>query len=690
MPEVDLTSKDIAALERITDLMERQWAPCRYACPAHADVRSYLEAAAEGDLRRSIDIIRENLPFAAVCGRVCHHPCETNCRREGVDDPVAIREVKRFVAETQGADGSTVIRPQRQDKARVAVVGAGPAGLSAARDLAMLGYRPTVFEKHPVAGGIPATAIPRYRLPLEVTQIDVDWICAHGVELVTGVEVGRDRTIEQLLDEGFEAVLVAAGLARSRPLPMPGADADGVLASLEFLTRINLGEAPEIGRDVVVIGGGNVACDAARSAFRLGAERVRMVCLENSEEMPAWDWEREEAEEEGVEILFRRGPVEVLTDGGRVVGLRTRGVTRVFDDAGRFAPEYDDADLADVDCDTVIISIGQMADTGFADGGGLELDERGRLVCDPATHQTSRPNVFACGEIVTPPGSVVEASAHGRRAAAAIDQYLSGRPIEIDDELPPKIEEIPDETGEKVRPAPRNPVPTRPAHERRTRFDAIDETYAEPAALAEARRCMSCGAGAEVLSDKCAACLTCLRVCPFDIPVVTDTARIESERCQSCGICIAECPANAIVARGRPLDELEARTALRLGRSQAPRRVVAYVSGFRATADDWRAAAAGDGDNGTIRIYLPSTARLDVSDILAAFENEADAVLVVTCPDGTERYPQTAERTRRRVAQARELLAEIALAQQALRLLAVAPRDRAALHAAIDEAPAPA
>ncbi len=684
MLDVDLTSKDVEKLNRVTDLMEREWAPCRYNCPAHADVRSYIEAAAQGRLRDAADIIRENLYFAAVCGRVCHHPCEANCRRQDVDDPVAIREVKRFVVETQGAAGATVHKAVDQDKARVAVIGAGPAGLSAATDLARAGYRPTVFEKFPIAGGIPATAIPRYRLPLDVINIDVDWVVAHGVEIVTGVEIGKDKTIEGLLAEGFEAVLISTGLADSRRLPMPGVGNPRVLYALEFLGALNFGETPDAGKSVLVIGGGNVACDCARSAVRLGAQ-VRMMCLENEEEMPAWDWERRESEEEGVEITFRRGPVEVLCEGEKITGVRTRAVTRVFDDAGRFDPQYDDSDLATIACDTVIIAIGQAPNTGFLEASGLETDDRGRMVFDPDTRQTSDPRVFACGEIVTPPGSVVEAGQSGRRAAAAIDQFLTGQAISLDESLPPAIDKIAPATAEKVLKVERHPIPTDAPEQRKGSNAELEHTYAEPDALAEARRCMNCGSGAEVLADKCAACLTCLKVCPFDIPVVTDVARISSELCQACGICMAECPANAIIARGREMAELVDRTrAAVAAMPDGEPKTIAYVAGYHAAAADW--LGESEAVDGVAEIFIPSTARLSSAELLHAFEEGADAVLVVCCPDGTERYPYTAERTRRRVGQAREMLAEIGLSGDALQLLESADKPRPAIRAALTEA----
>jgi len=685
MLDVDLTSKDVARLSATTELMDREWAPCRNACPVHADVRGYLEALAQGRWRDAIDIIRERLPFASVCGRICHHPCEANCRRRDVDEPVAIREVKRFVAELQGAGGSTVRKAARQDKQRVAIVGGGPAGLSAALDLAMLGYRPTVFEKFPVAGGIPATAVPKYRLPREVVQIDVDWIRAHGVEIVTGVEIGRTKSLEDLRREGFAAVVVATGLATSRLLPMPGADHPRVLPALGFLQDAGFGVPVDLGHDILVIGGGNVAIDAARTALRLtgGAARVCMMCLEDAAEMPAYEWEQREAKEEEISIIHRRGPTEVKVRSGNIVAVKTRAVTRVFDEDRRFSPQYDDSDVTEVACDTVVMAIGQAPNMGFLVGSSVSADARGRLPYDPATQQSAAGWLFACGEIVTPPGSVVEACASGHRAAKAVDLYLSGREIAIDDSLPPYIDDrIAEKTAEKVLKVSREPVAAEPPQVRMRDFKPVDRNLSEDAVLREVRRCMNCGAGAEVLVDKCAACLTCLRVCPFDIPKVTDVARIDSALCQSCGICIAECPANAIIARGWDARGMPERIAAALARldGRPGGKTLALVAGYRATAGEWQGTA--ESVPGVAEIYLASVARLSVMDMLSAFEKGADGV-VVACSEGTDRYPQATLRIRRRVEQARVLLAEIGLDADRLQLVEVADQGRDVVRAAL-------
>jgi formate dehydrogenase beta subunit len=685
----DLTSKDVSQITSPTGLMEREWSPCRYNCPVHADVRGYVELIARGLWREAIDLIREALPFASVCGRICHHPCEANCRRWEVDQPVAVRELKRFVAEMQGAKGSTVARAKVQDKAKVAIIGSGPSGMTAALDLAKLGYRPTVFEKFPLAGGIPATAIPKYRLPRDVLEMDIHWILAHGVELKTGVEIGKDKTIEGLRREGFKAILVGAGLAKSRSLPLPGIDHPRVHMVMDFLNELGFDRKPDVGKDVLIIGGGNVAVDAARSAIRLGAQRVRMMCLEDEKEMPAWSWEQREALEEGISFIHRRGPVEVLIKDGCIVGMKARKVTRVFDENRRFDPQYDDSDVTEFECDTVVVAIGQMSDNGFVRGSDVKVDARGRLEYNPATHQTNAPDVFACGEIVTGPGSAVEACANGRRAAKAIDMYLSGRKIEISETLPPYIGKLNTKTAAKVRKTERVAVPTEAPEIRKRAFTEFEHTLDVESVLREARRCMSCGSGAEVLVDKCAACLTCLRVCPFEIPKVTDVARIESSLCQACGMCIADCPANAIVARGWDVKELIRRTAeVVAGMNGRPgKRIVAYVCGHYAPANAW-SGTLEDAIEGVAELYLPSMSRLSAPELLSAFENGADGVIVVASQVGGDRYPGATERVRKRAEQVRVMLKEVGVNPERLQMVEAADQGRAAMRAAMAEAAA--
>ena len=437
-------------------------------------------------------------------------------------------------------------------------------------------------------------------------------------------------------------------------------------------------------KTVLVIGGGNVAMDAARSARRLGAA-VTAMCLESEEEMPAWDWEKDEAVEEGVSIGFRRGPVEVLVEDGKVVGMTMRKVTRVFDGEGKFSPEYDDGDVVTVECDTVIMAIGQMADMGFVEGSGLSVDDRGRLNFHVPTQQTSQPNVFACGEIVTAPGSVVEACSSGQRAAKAVDLFLSGESISIDDVLPPAIEKIAPETAEKVINVERNAVVTSEPSERVKTFEAIDQNFLADVAACEARRCMGCGGGAEVLVDKCAACLTCYRVCPFDIPVVTDVARIDSTLCQACGMCIADCPANAIIAKSWSSDDDLQRISAKLGALKGERKIVAFVCGHHSPAAAW-AGTSEDAIAGVIEEFLPSMSRLSAAEVLHTLEFGATGIIVVSCHEGADRYPNASSRIAKRVEQVRELLGEIGLDPETVQLMQAADLGRAAMRDAMADA----
>ena len=662
-----LTSEEYAKLESYRALLDLEWPPCRSACPVHADVRGYIELIARGRYREALDLIRDVLPFPSVCGRICHHPCEQECRRSDVDEPASIRDLKRFVAEYDYPESPVTEQPL-QDGEKVAIVGAGPAGLTAALDLAKRGYRPTVFEKFPVAGGILATAVPTYRLPRAVLQKDVDAILAQGVELKTGVEVGKDVSLDDLRSQGLKAVVLALGLAKSRGLPIPGPDAAGVTLALPFLEAFAFGKKPDMGTEVVVIGGGNVAIDVARSAVRAGAKRVRMVCLENEEEQPAWDWETKEALEEGIDTVYRLGPTRVVVEDGRTTGVEFKKVNSVFDADGRFDPKYDEADLTVLECDAVVFAIGQASDLSLAEGTDVKVDERGRLVFDRDKAQTAAKDVFACGEVVTGPGAAVEAAASGHRAARAADQFLRGEAIDLTEDLPPKIEKLPEKAVADIPRRARPEMPTVAAGERKANFDEFELGLPEEAVLAAARSCMNCGAGAVVISDKCAACLTCLRVCPFDVPLVTESAEMQSCLCQGCGICAAECPANAIVMAGYGLSEVRDRTHAALAEVAGDgKRLVVFSCGHHAPAALWGGSTNGR-PAGAKEIYLPSMSRLDVADIVHAFEAGADGVLVLACESGTCRYPEVDVRLRKRVAQARELLGEVGIAAERIEL----------------------
>jgi NADPH-dependent glutamate synthase beta subunit-like oxidoreductase/coenzyme F420-reducing hydrogenase delta subunit len=684
MADRKLTSQQYRELAGEKALLEREWPPCRAACPVHVDARGYLELVARGRFKDALGLIREVLPFPGVCGRICHHPCEQDCRRNDVDQPAAIRDLKRFVAERDYPDAPAA-QKFAGDKATVAVIGAGPSGLSCALDLAAAGYRPTVFDRNEKGGGLLATAIPPYRLPRKVLAADVDGILAQGVEFRGGVDLGKGLSIEDLRKQGFEAVVIAVGLAESRGLPIPGADANGVELALTFLAGITEESGPEVGERVVVIGGGNVAVDVARSAVRCGATSVKMTCLENQEEQPAWDWETREALEEDVETVYRVGPRQVLVADGKVKGVEFRAVKSVFDAHGKFNPSYDDAQLTTLECDTVIFAIGQMADLDFLAGSGAEVDDRGRLVWSRDTARTSARDVFACGEVVTGPGSAVEAVASGQRTARAVDAFLSGKSIDLTEVVPEKTGELEERVVEQLIKTSRAEMPTVAPQERKTNFKEFELGISEAQALAEARRCMNCSAGPYVITDKCAACLTCLRVCPFDIPVVTEVADINSALCQGCGLCAAECPGNAIVMAGYMLDALKQDVDAALAAMNgADKKLVIFVSGHHAPAALWN----GEGRElppGAREIYLPSLTRLSAYEMVYPFEAGADGVLVLQCERGADRYPGVDARLSKRFELARETLAEIGLSAEKIQLHFGVAGDAEASSAAAQE-----
>src|SRR5512143_4165373 len=525
----------------------RPYSPCRAACPAHTDVQAYVGLIAQGKYTEAFEVITSVNPIASVCSMICHHPCEQSCRRCGIDEPLAVRHLKRFAIE-QSKDYRRAKRKliAKTKGKSVGIIGSGPSGLTAARDLANLGYNVTIYERHPVLGGMLATAIPPYRLPREVLQEDIDDVVSKGVEVKTGFEVGKDAKLDDLAKK-HDAVLVAIGLSLSRSLNIPGVDGPGDLLAIPYLEDVAFGRKPELGKSVLVIGGGNVAMDVARSARRLGVEKVEMVCLENEQEIPAWKWEVDEAMEEAVKINYRWGPKAVVRENGRVVGLEVTKVLSVFDANKRFAPTFDNNVTTVLKADTIIITIGQMSKNDLFNDSSVKMD-KGRVTWNQATQMSTGKNIFVAGEVVTGPGSAIAAVANGRRAALAMHLFLQGETIE--GKLPvqekEKIGQMPSEVVAKVATVPRMKIKHMAPEVRVKTMAHFEEGYTEKEALEEAGRCRGCGGGAVVDQKKCMACLTCLRVCPYGAPVVEAYSTIRPEYCQACGLCAPECPAQAI------------------------------------------------------------------------------------------------------------------------------------------------
>ncbi|MDI7250123.1 MAG: FAD-dependent oxidoreductase [Bacillota bacterium] len=487
--------------------------PCRATCPAGCNVQGYVALISQGKFREALEVVRRRQPFASICGRACHHPCESECNRGQYDEPLSIAVLKRAAADYGWSDEPQLPATWREE--RVAVVGAGPAGLAAALDLAREGYRVTVFDAAPAPGGMLRSAIPEYRLPLGLVEKETGWILSHGMEFRGGMRLGSDFSLGDLASQGFRAVILALGTPRGRGLAIPGADGPGVELALPFLNRAKLGPRPHLEGRVLVIGGGNVAIDAARCALRLGATSVAVACLESRPEMPAHPWEIEEAEEEGIQIHTSWGPVEVVREGGRVRGVRLRRCTRVFDDQGRFRPEFDDSITTYLEADQVIIAIGQAPDAGFLPAQGVELDGRGFVAADPVTRATSRPGVFACGDGAGGKPSIVDAVADGHEAAESVRRFLQG--LDLAEGRPARVTAAaagaPGTAAEKLGPPegvlvevrPRLRQRLAPAAERVRDFREVYLGYTPEEAQEEASRCLNCGI--------CSECLQCVAAC---------------------------------------------------------------------------------------------------------------------------------------------------------------------------------
>jgi NADPH-dependent glutamate synthase beta subunit-like oxidoreductase len=604
--------------------------PCMMACPAHTNAGRYVGLIAEGEFEEAYRVAREPNPLASVCGRVCAHPCETACRRGEIDKPIAIRALKRFLTERYGPESRFPVdvnagRVQPRLPFRIAIVGAGPVGLSSAHDLARMGYAVTIFEASQVAGGMLYLGLPEYRLSRSVVEAQVREILSTGdITLKLNQAAGRDFTVADLRRE-FDAVLIAVGAHRSRDLAIPGVDLDGVYKGIDFLLNVNLGYRFTIGRKVLVIGGGNVAMDVARSAarevlrqhaggvesfepaqgsmdavaaremmdvslsaLRLGAQEVHLVCLETRAEMPAALEEIEEAEEEGIIIHPGFGPKRIIGENGRAVALEVLKTRSVFDINRRFNPTFYENSESRLDCDTIIMAIGQAPNLQFlGPGDGVEISPRGLIAVNPQTLMTTAAGVFAGGDCVFGPRLIIDSVADGKRAAVGIDEFLRGT------EHPAPMVEVevldrhrmPLDLLDLVRP----PIPMLPLN-RRTGVTEVEVGYDEETAVAEAQRCLHCWIntvfeGNAEDATSCILCGGCVDVCPEnclelvsldriafedgktaqlaemrdllavelddikaeELGVISGSAMLKDEtRCIRCGLCAARCPAGTI------------------------------------------------------------------------------------------------------------------------------------------------
>ena len=498
-------------------------APCKTACPAHIAVQGYLKLAAQGKYKEALQLIKRDNPFPAVCGRICNRRCEDACTRGTIDQAVAIDEVKRFIAQ-QDLNAETRFVPEKvipkvdgEFEEKIAIIGGGPAGLSCAYYLAEKGYRPTVFEKEKQPGGMLMHGIPEFRLEKDVIEAEIDVLRALGVEFHCGVEVGRDVTIPELQEQGYKGFYVAIGLQSGGKLGVPGEDAEGVKAGIELMREVNLEGKKELSGRVVVIGGGNIGADVARTALRCGAEKVSLYCLEDYDSMPMGVEDRTECEEDGIEIHAGWGQTEILAENGRCSGIRFRKCLSVRNAEGRFAPTFDDNTTEEVPCDMVLYCIGQKVDwKGLLTGTAVELNPNGTAKADPVTYQTAEPDLFVGGDVYTGQKFAIDAIAAGKQGAVSLHRWVQdatltiGRDkrefIELDKNNLLLEEESYDNT-------PRQRIGYNETL--RKTFKDGRVAFTEEQVKAETARCLGCGASV-VDPNKCIGCGICTTRCAFD------------------------------------------------------------------------------------------------------------------------------------------------------------------------------
>ncbi|MGB3904927.1 MAG: FAD-dependent oxidoreductase [Anaerolineae bacterium] len=511
------------AVEGKSGAEKQETSPCMVGCPAHNNVQGYVSLASKGKLQEALQLIKETSPFPSVCGRACPHPCEADCSRDQIDEPLAIRAIERFLADHDRTSKNPYlpeIKEARDEK--IAIIGSGPAGLTAAYFLARDGYKVTVFERLPVPGGMMAVGIPEYRLPKDVLSAEIRLIQDMGVEIQTGVTFGSDITLESLKQDGYQAVFLATGLHQNSRLNIENEDMDGALKGIDFLRDVSLGNEVSVGNKVIVVGGGNVAIDVALTSLRKGAQEVTLVCLEQRDEMPAWEDGIQTALEEGVEIINCFGPNEFLRKDGTFSGIEFKRCTCVFDEDGAFNPQYDVTDLTKLDGDTVVVAIGQVADLSFAEKQGIPVSSAGGLEADPVTLETPIEAVFAGGDVYHGPASIAEAIGSGRQAAISIDRYIKGQDLRLGRLGRDKVlEAITEPQKEEYDPSARGRTPRLEPQERVKNFDEIQKGFTQETAVQEGKRCIMCGA-------------SCVQSCPYDVMQFNH----ETLKAVKCDLCI--------------------------------------------------------------------------------------------------------------------------------------------------------
>ena len=498
-------------------------APCKTACPAHLPVQGYIKMASQGRYMDALKLIKNENPFPAVCGAICNRRCEDACTRGTIDEPIAIDEIKKFIAakeinEKDRYIPKTVNHEGKQFEEKIAIVGAGPAGMSAAYYLRCKGYPVTVFEREDKAGGMLLNGIPSFRLEKDVIAAEIEVLKTMGVEFRFGIDVGSDVTIQQLRDEGYKAFYIAIGARGGRMAGVPGEDAKGVMSGIEFLNKVNKDEEHmKLSGKTVVIGGGNVAMDVARTALRAGSDDVSMYCLESRDEMPAAKDEIEEALEENISINNGWGPKEIITENGRVKAVVLKKCTSVFNAEKRFAPVYDENDTITIECDNVLLSIGQQIIWGnLLAGTKVELNKNGTAKADPVTYQTAEPDIFVGGDVYTGPRFAIDAIAAGKEGCVSIHRFVhKGHSLTLARDLRHFIELDKNNLDIEEYDNAKRQRPGRKSGDAASTYRDLREIFTEEQLKTEASRCLGCGATV-VDPNKCIGCGLCTTKCEFD------------------------------------------------------------------------------------------------------------------------------------------------------------------------------
>ncbi len=627
-----------------TSALEEKYPPCRKACPAGINVQAYIALIAQKKFKEALEIIRQSIPFPSVCGRVCFAPCEDACTRKDIDEPLSIRTLKRLVTEHEVSSRNEkpeVIPKTHEEK--IAVIGSGPAGLTAAFELAKLGYPVTVIEASSKPGGCLRFAIPEYRLPEEVLEKELDYIRNIGIEIRTDTTIGKDVTIDELKTEGFKAFFIATGAHKCISLNIEGEKLQGVFHALSFLKDVYSQTQDGLGEKVAIVGGGNVAIDAARTARRLGSAEVTVVYRRSENEMPAHHNEVEDAKLEGVKFHFLATPKRIIGENGKVTGMEClKTVLGPPDESGRRRPTPVEGSEFTVQADTVLLAIGMMPTTSFLPRE-IEVGRGNIIIVDEVSLETKSPGIFAGGDAVLGPASVIEAIASGKKAAESIHRYIKGQDLKAG-----RTKEVPELawiTDQKsLEKKPKQTMPCLKLNDRITSFKEVELGLTTEAGIIEAHRCLFCGPCSECLEkedlceiddpyvdeDRCIACANCEKVCEYGaITIQKSVAKVNPFLCKGCGTCAVECPAEAITMKTYSdesiMDQIKTAAAL-WSTANSP-----HILAFACTWSYNQNAIVSGWPRNTTMIPLKCSGRVDPLHILKAFILGVDGVLVVSC-----------------------------------------------------------